>query len=361
MPEVNGQEKTEQPTTKKLDDAREKGQVAKSMEINSFAIFTSGLLLVLLSKNHLGTQISELSKTMFNSLDVLELNSGIIQGYAAKALAFFVITVGPVFAGIFVVALLAGISQVGFKISVKALRPKFSKLNPLKGIKNLFFSSRSIVEFSKSLLKLTVIGLFTYLVLYDFVINSTSLVDLTISEIISYLMDAAYSFLWKISLVFALIAAIDFIYQKKKFNKDMMMSKQEVKEEFKQSEGDPLIKSRIRKLQMQAAKNRMMQSVPKADVIITNPTHYAIALRYELDKDKAPRVLAKGADELAVRIKEIAAKNDIPMHEDRELARMLYKMCDIGDLIPSVLFKAVAQILAYVYQLKNEKKKRTIV
>ncbi|QQS35492.1 MAG: flagellar biosynthesis protein FlhB [Ignavibacteriales bacterium] len=361
MAEVDGQEKTEQPTSKKLQEARDKGQVAKSMEINSFAIFTSGLLLVLISQSHLGTQMSEMSIKIFNSLDVLELNANMIQGYAAQALAFFVITIGPVFAGIFVVALIAGISQVGFKISVKALKPKFNKLNPINGIKSLFFSSRSFVEFGKALAKLTVIGLFTYLVLYDFVINSPSLTDLTVSEIVSYLLDAAYSFLWKVALVFAAIAAIDFLYQRKKFNKDMMMTKQEVKEEFKQSEGDPLIKSRIKKLQYEAAKKRMMQNIPKADVIITNPTHYAIALKYDMQKDKAPRVLAKGVDELAQRIKKIAAENDIPMHEDRELARMLYKMCDIGDLIPTVLFKAVAQILAYVYQLKNEKKKRSIV
>ena len=361
MAEVDGQEKTEQATSKKLQEARDKGQVAKSMEINSFAIFTTGLLIILMSQNYFGSQFYKMSTNIFDSLDVLEINVDMIQGYAAQALAFFVITVGPVFAGIFVIALIAGISQVGFKISVKSLKPKFNKLNPITGFKNLFFSSRSVVEFSKSFVKLILIGLFTYIVLYDFVVNSTSLTELTVPEIVTYLLDAAYSFLWKVALVFAVLAAIDFLYQRKKFNKEMMMTKQEVKEEFKQSEGDPLIKSRIKKLQFEAAKKRMMQNIPKADVVITNPTHYAIALKYDMNKDKAPRVLAKGVDELAQRIKKIAAENDIPMHEDRELARMLYKMCDIGDLIPTVLFKAVAQILAYVYQLKNEKKSRSIV
>jgi flagellar biosynthetic protein FlhB len=162
-------------------------------------------------------------------------------------------------------------------------------------------------------------------------------------------------------LIYALIAAVDFIYQRFKHKKDLMMTKQEVKEENKQQEGDPQIKARIRKLQFQSAKNRMMKSVPKADVIITNPTHYAIALRYDVTKDSAPIVLAKGVDELAQRIKALGIENGVPLHEDRELARALYKYCNIGDQIPANLFKAVAQILAYIFKLKNTKKKKSII
>ena len=174
------------------------------------------------------------------------------------------------------------------------------------------------------------------------------------------MVDAAWELLWKISLLYIIIAAVDFIFQKKKFKKDMMMSKQEVKEENRQNEGDPQIKARIKKLQYQAARNRMMQSVPKADVVITNPTHYAVALKYDASKNAAPKVLAKGVDDLARKIKEVARENNIPVHEDRELARALYRICDIGDEIPSTLFKAVAQVLAYIYQIKNNKKKSIV-
>jgi len=209
--------------------------------------------------------------------------------------------------------------------------------------------------------KVVVIGIFAYLILNDLIASSTKLIDLTVDEIVSFMINSGYSFLWKIALVFGIISVIDLVFQKKKFKKDMMMTKQEVKEEHKQTEGDPYIKSRIRKIQIQMAHSRMMKDVPTADVIITNPTHYAIALKYEMNKDSAPKVVAKGVDEIAVRIKEIALKNNIPQHEDRELARQLYKLCDVGDKIPAVFFQAVAQILAYVYQLKNNKAKTSII
>jgi flagellar biosynthetic protein FlhB len=175
------------------------------------------------------------------------------------------------------------------------------------------------------------------------------------------MLASAFSLIWKITLLFVVIAAVDFIFQKFKFKKEMMMTKQEVKEEYKQQEGDPQIKSRIRKQMMSMARKRMMKDIPKADVVITNPTHFAIALKYEMNKDAAPRVLAKGMDELAQRIKKIATENNVPLYEDRELARALYKSAEVGDLIPAKLFKAVAQILAYIYQMKKLKKRRSIV
>jgi flagellar biosynthetic protein FlhB len=222
-------------------------------------------------------------------------------------------------------------------------------------------SSRSLIEVLKSLLKLFIIGMFAYSVLSNIIFNVWTVTGLAIPEVIKYLIDAAYSLLWRIVLVYALFAAIDFIYQRYSFNKELKMTKQEVKDENKQQEGDPLIKGRIKRLQFQAAKSRMMKNVPKADVVITNPTHYAVALKYDMLKDTAPRVLAKGVDELALRIKAVAIENGIHIHEDKELARALFKYCDIGDLIPAKLFKTVAQILAYIYKLKNANKKKSIV
>jgi flagellar biosynthetic protein FlhB len=175
------------------------------------------------------------------------------------------------------------------------------------------------------------------------------------------MLNSAFTLVWKIVLFFAVIALIDFLFQRYKFKKQMRMTKTEVKEEYKQLEGDPQIKARIRKQMFQSARNRMMKDIPTADVVITNPTHVAVALKYDLQKDSAPKVVAKGLDELAQRIKKIAEENNVPLHEDVELARALYKSCEIGDFIPAKLFKAVAQILAYLYQLKKIKKKKSII
>ncbi len=359
--ESEGQEKTEQATPKKLKEGRDEGQVAKSMEINSFAIFTSGLLLLYITQQFLSSQMSTMSKHLFNNLDTLSINVNTIQEFAKTGFFFFIITIAPVFFGLFIIAFVASASQTGINFSAKALAPKFNKLNPFENIKNIFFSSSSLVELSKSLLKLIAVGGFAFLVIKDLVKTSTSLMGLTIEEIVNFMIQSALSFLIKISLVYAVIAAIDFIFQKHKFKQEMMMTKQEVKEEHKQTDGDPLIKSRIKRQQFQMAKNRMMKDVPKADVIITNPTHYAIAIKYDIQKDGAPKVVAKGVDLVAQRIKEIAIEYNIPMHEDRQLARALYKMCEIGDQIPHSLFQAVAQVLAYVYKLRDESKRRSII
>ncbi len=361
MAENDGQEKTEQPSGKKLEETRNEGQVAKSPELNSFAVFSTGLFLLFITQHLLGTNISELTVKIFGSLDTLTLSPDLFVGYSKSALLFFFVTVGPVFLGLIIISLAAGIGQAGFRITPKALAPKFNKLNPLKGIKNVFVSVNSLVELAKSLLKLLVIGTFTYVVISGTIVQAAKLSVLTTSEIVKFMMDSSYSLLIKISLVFAVIAAADFVYQKYKFKKDLKMTKQEVKEENKQTEGDPVVKGKIKSLQFEAAKKRMMQDVPKADVVITNPTHFAIALKYDMDKDSAPKVLAKGVDALAQKIKKVAAENGVPLHEDRELARALYKVCDVGDFIPSSLFKAVAQVLAYVYKLKNSNKKKSIV
>uniref|UniRef100_A0A832DGP8 Flagellar biosynthetic protein FlhB n=1 Tax=Ignavibacterium album TaxID=591197 RepID=A0A832DGP8_9BACT len=355
MAEFEGQEKTEQPSSKKLEDARKKGMVAKSVEVNSLLIVVTGLVTIFLLQSYIGQQMSSFTINIFNSLDVLPKRISLLPNMAFDWFMFFFSVLAPVMTAIVIVSLASNIAQVGFKISPEALTPKFSKLNPGKGIKRIF-SSRSVVEIVKTLLKFFVISFFTYLILSDLIIAAAYLDNLNPSEIIIFMLDNAFSLLWKIALLYAVIAAIDFTYQRYKFRKDMMMTKQEVKEEMKQLEGDPTVKGRIRKMQMQAAQQRMMANLPTADVVITNPTHYAVALKYDMTKDSAPEVIAKGVDLLAQRIKKVAAEHNIPLHEDRELARALYKMCDVGDKIPPSLFKAVAQVLAYVYNLKKNKK-----
>lgn len=361
MAEVDGQEKTEQATGKKVEDTREKGQVAKSTEINSFAIVTVGLMLIFMMQKHLASNVGGLATTIFSDVDKLKIDKDFVVLYAIKGLSFFVVTVGPLFLGLIVVSIISNYGQVGFKFTPKAFMPKFSKFNPFTNIKSIFFSTRSLVEVAKSIVKLVIISIFTYSVLKDFVMTALGLVNYPVSEVLTFMMEASYTLIIKISIVYALIAASDFAFQRYKYKQDLMMTKQEVKEEMLSSEGNPQIKGKIKSIQIKMARNRMMKDVPKADVVITNPTHFAVALKYDYANDPAPKVVAKGMDELAQKIKKIAAENNVPIHEDKMLARALYKHCEVGDEIPADLFKAVAQILAYIYKIKNEKKRKLIV
>ncbi|MCX6169924.1 MAG: flagellar biosynthesis protein FlhB [Ignavibacteriales bacterium] len=361
MAENDGQEKSEQPTGKKLSDARDKGQVANSKEINSLAVFGTGLILIYLTKGFLGEKFSEFTIETLGSLEKFDLNKTIIQTYMLKWALFFITLLAPVLIGIVVVTLITNIAQVGFKFKTSVFMPKMERFNPFTGIKRILFSSHSFIEVAKSLAKLFMIGLFTYFIISKLIQDTSLLIQLSIEETLKFMLDAAFSMIWKIVLFFAALAAIDLTFQKFKFKKDMMMSKEEVKEEMKQSEGDPHIKARIRRQMLSMAHKRMMKDVPKADVVVTNPTHFAIAIKYEINKDNAPKIVAKGMDELAQRIKKIAVENNIPLYEDKELARALYKSAEVGYEIPTKLFKAVAQILAYIFQMKKLKKKRSII
>jgi flagellar biosynthetic protein FlhB len=356
MANNEGQEKTEQPTSKKMSDSRDEGQVAKSQEMSSFAIFGGGFFILFFFRSFLANQIGDMSIYIFNSLDILTLNINIIQAYFLKAMGFFVLTMSPVLLGLVIIGFASNVGQIGFKISLKALKPKMSKFNILKGIKRIFFSSRSLVEVSKSLAKLFVIGIFTYWVLDDLIKEAVLLIDHSVEEIVVFMIESSIDLIWQLAMVFAVIAAADFIFQRYKHNKDLMMSKQEIKDENKQTDGDPEVKARIKAIQFESARKRMMQDVPEADVVITNPTHYAIALKYDPQKNGAPKVLAKGVDTLAQRIKAIATENGVPLHEDRQLARALYKVADVGEEIPAELFQAVAQILAHIFKLRSTRK-----
>jgi len=361
MAEVDGQEKTEQPTNKKSEDSREKGEVAKSVEINSFVVFTAGLIILFLSQNFLGKNFYKLSYGIFNSLDSLSINKDNIQLYFIKWTIFIFESLAPVLLGICIFSVAASVSQVGFKFAWKAITPKALRFNAFANLKNLFFSSRSAIEILKAMIKLAIVVILSYSVIAKLIEQSMNLAELSVEEITEFMIKSSYTLVWRIGLVYALFAVVDFLYQKYKHHQNLMMTKQELKDELKQSEGDPLVKSRIRRLQMQSSKRRMLQDVSKANVVITNPTHFAVALKYDMKNDTAPRVVAKGVDAVAQRIKAIAVEHDVPLHEDRELARALFKSCKIGDEIPAQLFKAVAQILAYFFNLKKKKKKKSIV
>lgn len=239
MAEVDGQEKTEQPSDKKKKETREKGSVAKSMEINSFAIFLAGTTALYLTKGMIGRRISEFSVSIFSSLNSLTISIDSLSEYALKGILFFFSVLGPIIAILVLVSLGANIGQVGLKFTFKPMMPNFSKMNPLNGVKNIFFSSRSVVEVSKALLKLTIIGLFAYWVLNDILNETVNLAELTVAELFSFMIETAFKLIWKITLVYMGFAGIDFGYQLYKHKNELMMTKQEQKDEMKNSEGYP--------------------------------------------------------------------------------------------------------------------------
>lgn len=354
-----GGEKTEEPTAKKLSDARKEGQVAKSKEIsNAFGM----LALFILLKLYLGIIgnrfIGCFHSVYGNFSDVIRMYDGQIPVNAIMALIRGMmlqmgIIVAPVFLVGVIVAFECNLIQVKWKPTSKPLKPKFSKLNPISGFKK-FLSVNSLVELVKSFLKLTVVGY----VVYKYIIGELGqvfiLYNISMNQAIGLIGKIVTDLGIRIAVVYMLIAFLDYVYQKRKFKKDMKMTKQEVKDEYKNQEGDPQIKGKQRQRMREASMRRMMQQLPEADVVITNPTHYAVAIKYDAEKYDAPYVIAKGENYLAQRIKDVAKENDIEIVENKPLARMLYANVEVGGLIPPELYQAVAEVLAFVYHLKGK-------
>ncbi|MFZ5570323.1 MAG: flagellar biosynthesis protein FlhB [Thermodesulfobacteriota bacterium] len=353
MADESFQEKTEEATPKKREKTREEGQVARSVEIASVFVLLAGVLMLyglgsFSYRNFMETLRGGLSLTAIPSFD----SPYVMQVLYSVSLRFLMF-VSPIFLAIFIIALVSNFLQVGFMISSKAIEPKWNRLSLIAGFGRLF-SMRSVVEAVKAVLKLCIIGVVSYLIVRRELDRITGLYTLGVGEILLYLVKIAFKiFIWVILVMMAL-ALLDYLYQRWQFEQQIKMTKQEIKDEFKQSEGDPQVKSRIRSLQQQAARKRMMQEVPKADVIVTNPTHLALAIRYDALTMSAPRITAKGAGLLAQRIKAVAMEHAVPVVENKELAQNLYKLVDIGEEVPSQFFKAVAELLAYVYRLKGK-------
>ncbi len=349
-----GGEKTEQATPKKLEDARKEGQVAKSQELVTAAALLGLFATLQFFMEYIGRNfiysfnenyitISTYAKELFNSnMGTAFLNRGI--GTVIKICI-------PIYGVAFVVAFLVNVLQVKFKITGKPLQPKFEKFNPIKGFKKMF-SADKLVELIKSVLKILIIGIIVYNTLEDETDTLSILYEISLNSAIMLIGDIVIGLGLKISMFFLIIGLADYLYQKFKFNKDMRMTKQEIKDEFKQTEGDPLVKGRIRQKMREASQRRMMQQLPEADVVITNPTHLACAIKYDKDVSDAPVLIAKGADFLAEKIKEKARENNIPIVENKPLARMLYANVEIDSEIPRELYQMTAEVLAYVYSLK---------
>lgn len=354
-----GGEKTEEPTSKKLEDARKEGQVAKSKEIgNAFGILALFLILKIYIGS-MGTRFLELFSAVYGQIpSISTLYSGnlpiaALQVLIKSMMLQMIIIAAPIFLVGVVVAFVCDVAQVKWRPTSKPMQPKFSKLNPMKGFARIF-SPGSLVELLKSVLKLAVIGYMVYSYLKGRIGQIFLLYDVSIGQAIELIGDVVIELGIRIAAVYMIIAMLDYAYQKYKFKQDMKMTKQEVKDEYKNQEGDPQVKGKQKQRMREASMRRMMQQLPEADVVITNPTHYAVAIKYDPDKYDAPYVIAKGENYLAQRIKDIARDNEIEIVENKPLARMLYANVEIGGLVPPELYQAVAEVLAFVYHLKGK-------
>ncbi len=347
-------DKTEEATPRRKQEARKKGQVPKSNELNSIVV----LLALFIILNFFGKWFyGEFARYVEQYLSPAELNTELSDGNLGNLLfrhcMTFLRLFLPLGLGALIIGLVINFLQVGPMFSMEPLKPKFSKLNPISGLKRLF-SAHSFVELAKSLIKLLIVVYFAYSTIRDHLFLFLDMIRQTPFDVAMALWRIIYQVAIKICLFLLALAIFDYLYQRWEFRKSLRMTKREVKDEFKQTEGNPQIKNKIRQRQRQIAMRRMMQDVPKADVVITNPTHLAIALRYDSSKMSAPVVVAKGEGFIAQKIKEIATANDVVLVENRPLAQTLYKTVDIGEAIPANLFQAVAEVLAYVYRLKRK-------
>ena len=354
-----GGEKTEEPTAKKLQDARNEGQVANSREVGNAAGLLALFVLIRLLYGYMGDNFSGMFRYVYNQIpEAIILYDGFtpfqnIQAMMKHAVIVMFLTALPFFVAALLIGLTANIAQVGWKVTTKPLQPKLSKLNPISGFKKIF-SSRSIFELFKSITKIAVISLGVYNYFIGVNASLFTLYDMPLKQAIGLMGSMIIDVGIRIAAVYVIIAAADVVFQRRKFKKDMRMTKQEVKDEYKNTEGDPQIKGQQRRRMMQASQRRMMQELPQADVVITNPTHYAVAIKYDADLYDAPKVVAKGEDYLAQRIKDVAKEHGIEIVENKPLARMLYANVEVGEFVPPELYQAVAEVLAFVYHLQGK-------
>jgi flagellar biosynthesis protein FlhB len=355
--EDSSQDKTEEATTRKLEKAREEGQLPRSKELNTMAVLVAGTAGLLMFGSSIGKMMADTMRFSFTLPREVIFDTKQMVIYMGVATVNAALSIWPLLAVLLVAAIVGPISLGGFLFSTKALMPKFSRINPIAGLKRMF-SMNSIIELLKAIAKVAVVGTTAYFILQAWTPDLLQIGHEPIERAMAHsATTVGWSFLM-LSLTMILIAAVDIPYQTYSHAKKMRMTKQEVKDEYKDTEGKPEVKGRIRRLQMEMAQRRMMQDIPTADVVITNPTHYAVALKYDGKSMSAPIVVAKGSDHLAFKIREVAAANKVEILSSPPLARAVYHSTDIGSQIPSGLYMAVAQVLAYVFQLRQFRKGR---
>jgi flagellar biosynthetic protein FlhB len=354
MAEENVQDRTEKATPRRRRKSRQEGKVARSVELNSAVILCLGLTVIYMMGPLLAGQMRQFMSYIFTEAPNMRLDvDSAVALFSNNILTFFTI-LGPILIILSIIAYGVNVMQVGFLVTTKPLEPKLDKLNIANGIKRLF-SVRSVVEMIRDVIKITLIATVAYLSIKSNLPAFFSLSDNSVEFFAGTMGTMALKTALQIGVVILFLALLDYAFQKYEFEKKIRMSKQEIKEEMKETEGSPETRARVRQVQREMVRRRMMQEIPEADVVVTNPTHIAVALKYDQKKMEAPTVVAKGERLIAEKIKEIAREAGVPIVENRPLARALFSLCEIGSIVPAKLYKAVAEVLAYVYRLKDEK------
>lgn len=354
MAEENKDQKTEEASTKRVTDAEEKGNFALSKELtSSFILLGATLSLYAVGQNG-PLKMMVLWRALLSEAHVLQLTTEeLFKAFVLVTKSTFFI-LSPILFTIMFAGIIANLIQTrGLKISTHPLIPKFNKLNPLKGFGRIF-SKNSLMELFKSLFKVFIVSVIAYQTIKGHWDEIPPLMHFDVGQILVFLGEVSLEIMIKVLLMMIFLSLVDYLFQRFTYMENLRMSKQEVKDERKETDGNPQIKQRIRTVQMEMARKRMMSAVPEADVVVTNPTHFAIAIKYDIDKYAAPILVAKGAGAIALKIRSIAEEHGIPIVEDKPLARVLHKTVEVGQLIPASLYKAVAEILAYVYRLKGK-------
>lgn len=346
-------QKTEDPTPRRLEEARKKGQVAVSRELNNWIMLMAGTLVVALAA---GPVMVNLADYMKGFIDHPHLMPQVPGGFSVVLGQTFWHVVGVLMIpllGLIIAAIAGPFAQVGPLFAPEVIQPDISKISPMKGFERLF-SRRSLMEFAKGLFKIVLIGFVCYVAIKPYFQGIDHFVGMAVPDMLKELLRLFVRMMIGVLVVLAVLAVIDVLYQRHEHLKKMRMSRQELRDEYKQSEGDPHIKAKLRQLRNEKARQRMMANVPKADVVITNPTHFAVALQYNPEEMDAPKCLAKGADNIALKIREIAKENKVTIVENPPLARVLYKTVEIDESVPPEHYKAVAEVISYVFKLKGK-------
>ena len=352
MPFGKDPDKTEPATPKKRSEMRMKGQVAQSKELPSAFVLLSALGVLSFCFSSMFVSLKLYMTTIFNNIGQITLDANNAEQVMMEAGEISLSVLMPLLIFIVIAGVLSNIMQIGFLFTTQVFVPKFSKLNPISGFKRLV-SLKSLIEVFKSLLKIIIVSTVAYLIVKKEIYTLPALIGMDVMQIFAFIGEISFKIWLYSGLVIILLAILDYAFQRWEFENNMMMTKQEVKDESKQREGDPAVKARIRSIQKEMAQTRMMEAVPEADAIITNPTRLAIAIKYDAKEMVAPRVLAKGSGYIAEKIRKIAVEKDIPIVEDKPLARNLYKLVGVGEYVPVNLYRAVAEVLAYIYRLKG--------
>ncbi len=354
MADDDQQDKSESPTARKLSQAREEGSVAQSQEIPTVAILAASVIVFIYSGGWIWSHLESILAMSYSSLGTTEILPETLLQVVTPYIWQAIKALLPLFIVLMIVGVSSYLAQFGFLVSTKAITPSLKKLNPISGIKKLF-GVKSLFETIKGIAKIILVALIVYYVIKSQMQRMMGLTELDPHSIFIQFWDVSYMIVVRVMIALAVLAVIDYTYQKYTYLKQQKMTKQEVKDEFKNTEGDPKVKSRIRRIQMEMAQRRMMQEVPKADVVITNPTHFAVALRYRQGIDPAPVVTAKGKGLIALQIRKEAERADVPVIERKPLARSLYDRCRLGDQIPGDLFRVVAEVLAFIFTTKSHR------